>query len=387
MSAGPRLFHLAGLLDIATEFWDWKGRHTKVSEDTIIKVMAAMGVQATTPEQVEAAIAEHSLKPWRRSLPPVVVVPEGEQTHVEVHVVHGTLPRSGCAPRPARCATSQRQHLVPPREIDGVLIGEASFQIARPAHRLPPAGAAVGRPAGRRHLIVTPSSRAARAAGQPAGVGLRRPALQPAIAGLLGDRRPGRPVRPGGLVGHPAVRPLRADQPAARRPTGAADGRLALPARLPAVPEPDVHPAGGGPRVRLPGPDPACRGGRAAGPAGRRTGRRRPGAARPVLAVQAAGAAGHSPGRVATGPPDGLRRLPAQAGTPAAYSPPGACSASTSATTGGSGTTTCSGPRSAGRQLRSDYSHEIAFHEWLWVAWEQLSVPQQSPPTPAWRSA
>ena len=36
-----------------------------------------------------------------------------------------------------------------------------------------------------------------------------------------------------------------------------------------------------------------------------------------------------------------------------------------------------SSPRVA--QLRSDYSHEIAFHEWLqWVAWEQLSDAQQS---------
>lgn len=135
MSAGSRLLHLAGLLGIATEFWDWKGRHTQVSEDTVIKVMAAMGVQAATPEQVEAAIAEHGLKPWRRSLPPVVVVPEGEQAHVEVHVVHGH-------PAQIRLRTEtgevrylgQRQHLVPPREIDGVLIGEASFQIP---HDLP----------------------------------------------------------------------------------------------------------------------------------------------------------------------------------------------------------------------------------------------------------
>ena len=45
MNAGSALHRLAELLGIATEFWDWKHRHTQVPDETIIKVMAAMGVE------------------------------------------------------------------------------------------------------------------------------------------------------------------------------------------------------------------------------------------------------------------------------------------------------------------------------------------------------
>lgn len=48
MNAGSALHRLAELLGIATEFWDWKHRHTQVPDETIIKVMAAMGVDAST---------------------------------------------------------------------------------------------------------------------------------------------------------------------------------------------------------------------------------------------------------------------------------------------------------------------------------------------------
>lgn len=131
MNAGSALHRLAELLGIATEFWDWKHRHTQVPDETIIKVMAAMGVDASTPDHAEAAIAEHDLKPWRRSLPPVVVMVEGDDhAHVEVHVVHGHPAQIRLRLETGEVRyLGQRQHLVEPRQIDGVLIGEASFQI------------------------------------------------------------------------------------------------------------------------------------------------------------------------------------------------------------------------------------------------------------------
>ena len=130
MVAQTPLKTLADLLGIATEFWDWKGRHTIVSDDTIIKVMAAMGVQAATDEQVEHAIAEHDLKPWRRSLPPVVVVTQGDSAHVEAHVVDGQPAQLRLRLETGEVRyLGQRQHLVPARTIDGVAIGEASFQV------------------------------------------------------------------------------------------------------------------------------------------------------------------------------------------------------------------------------------------------------------------
>lgn len=130
MSAESSLHTLADLLGVATEFWDWKGRHTQVSQESIVKVMAAMGVDASTPEKAETAIAEHGLKPWRRSLPPVVVTVEGKQTHVEAHVVHGHPAQIRLRLETGEVRyLGQRSHLVEPREIDGVMIGEASFQV------------------------------------------------------------------------------------------------------------------------------------------------------------------------------------------------------------------------------------------------------------------
>lgn len=130
MSAEFDLHTLAERLGIATEFWDWKGRHTQVSDATIVAVMAAMGVDASTPEAVQASIIEHDLKPWRRSLPPVVIAVEGNQTHVEAHVLHGHPAQIRLRLESGEVRyLGQRSHLVEPREIDGVLVGEASFQI------------------------------------------------------------------------------------------------------------------------------------------------------------------------------------------------------------------------------------------------------------------
>ncbi|GAA2179017.1 4-alpha-glucanotransferase [Brooklawnia cerclae] len=130
MAVQTSLAALADMLGVATEFWDWKGTHTVVSEDTIVRVLKAMGVDASTPEKVADAIAEVQLKPWRRSLPPVVVVPVGTQTHVEAHIVHGHPAEVRLRLETGEVRyLGQREHLVPPREVDGVLTGEASFQI------------------------------------------------------------------------------------------------------------------------------------------------------------------------------------------------------------------------------------------------------------------
>ncbi len=130
MSDESSLYTLAELLGIATEFWDWKGRHTQVSQQTMIAVMAAMGVDASSAEKADAAIVEHHLKPWRRGLPPVVVATEGAQTHVEAHVVEGHPAQIRLRLETGEVRyLGQRPHTVEPREIDGVLIGEASFQV------------------------------------------------------------------------------------------------------------------------------------------------------------------------------------------------------------------------------------------------------------------
>ena len=56
----PALGELAAAFDIATEYWDWQGRHVAVPADTIVKVLAALGVDASTPDAAGGRLAAHA---------------------------------------------------------------------------------------------------------------------------------------------------------------------------------------------------------------------------------------------------------------------------------------------------------------------------------------
>ncbi|UNX54022.1 4-alpha-glucanotransferase [Georgenia sp. TF02-10] len=122
------LRRLARSLGVATEFTDYTGRHRQVGAGTIRAVLAALGVPARTEDEVAAALADVDLDPWRATLPPSVVVRQGREHDLPVHVPDGA-------------AVSVRVHLedggtrelvqrdawVPPRDVDGVLTGRATF--------------------------------------------------------------------------------------------------------------------------------------------------------------------------------------------------------------------------------------------------------------------
>lgn len=84
------LQQLADAHGVETSFQGWDGLPHSVSEGTLIKVLAALGVEARTDEQIRAALAEAELAPWRRMLPPAVVIQEGEPAQVPVHAPDGT---------------------------------------------------------------------------------------------------------------------------------------------------------------------------------------------------------------------------------------------------------------------------------------------------------
>lgn len=85
----PELAELAGAYGIATEFWDWQGVHRPASEHTLVSVLAALGVDASTPDAARAALDERRRAEQRRPLPPIVVCRQGERAHVRVHVPDG----------------------------------------------------------------------------------------------------------------------------------------------------------------------------------------------------------------------------------------------------------------------------------------------------------
>ena len=85
----PQLQRLADAYGIATEFWDWKGRLTPVSDDTVVAILRALDVDAATPEAATAALVELDMRPWRSALPSCVVVQAGAEASVNVHVDEG----------------------------------------------------------------------------------------------------------------------------------------------------------------------------------------------------------------------------------------------------------------------------------------------------------
>lgn len=124
----PSLQALADHFGIARDFWDWKGRYVEIKSETIIRALAAFDVDASTPENCDAALARIEEERWLQVLPPVVVMEEGQGTHINVHVaagssveVHIQLEQGGTRP------TWQVDNFAPDREVAGQWRGEATF--------------------------------------------------------------------------------------------------------------------------------------------------------------------------------------------------------------------------------------------------------------------
>ena len=131
MELPAALRRLAEAYGIATDFWDWQGRHVEVPASTVVQVLAALDVDASTPGAAEQAALEHGDAPWRRMLPFAQVIREGSAHTVDVHVGHGDpvavwveLELGG-----TRSDLAQRRNDAPPRELGGRLIGEATFAL------------------------------------------------------------------------------------------------------------------------------------------------------------------------------------------------------------------------------------------------------------------
>ncbi|WP_371163714.1 4-alpha-glucanotransferase [Buchananella felis] len=124
------LRELANKCGVATEYWDFSGNHRQVQERVLVAVLEALGRQAATDEEVARSLAEVELEPWRDALPPSVVMRSGFSYELPVHVHHGErvtvrveLELGG------QWQLSQMDVYVAPREVDGNLIGRATFYL------------------------------------------------------------------------------------------------------------------------------------------------------------------------------------------------------------------------------------------------------------------
>ncbi len=125
----PRLATLAHRMGVAVDYHDWVGNLIAVDDATVIAALAALGVRADSEEACAAALSDHHRRHWARTLPPTVVARSGAETAFWVHVTHGDpaqvwvrLEDGG-----VRHGIRQADNFTPPFDLDGRLVGEATF--------------------------------------------------------------------------------------------------------------------------------------------------------------------------------------------------------------------------------------------------------------------
>ncbi|HWS57248.1 MAG TPA: 4-alpha-glucanotransferase, partial [Actinotalea sp.] len=127
------LLDLANRYGVVPDFWGFDGTHKWVSHGTMVDVLAALGVDASSPERVTVSLQNAEDEIWRRMLPPVVVLRAGASQQVPVHVadgaaVHTWLELDLEAGGGAR-DVGQVDVYTPPRTVDGRPVGRATVEL------------------------------------------------------------------------------------------------------------------------------------------------------------------------------------------------------------------------------------------------------------------
>ena len=192
------LRHVADMNGVATGFWDWYGNWVGVGAPTLLKVLGALGLplnESSTVGDVEHAMRLTEEREWRRTLPPTIVAREGGGYLFPVHVPDGSWVNVQWVLEDGRKGQCEQiDRYVPPRVIDGQLVGRATFDVP---HWVP---------IGWHRLVATVEGRTCRVRNShrcaecaeaahlgvlSPRVGCQRAALFDAFILFLGDRRRG----------------------------------------------------------------------------------------------------------------------------------------------------------------------------------------------------
>jgi 4-alpha-glucanotransferase len=128
----PVLAELADACGVTTSFTDWRGQTTNVREESLVAILAALGVDAHDHDAAARELARRRDAGWRRMLPPYVVARVGAvgAARVAAHVPHGAPVAVEVVTEDGeRRSLTQLMIWVGPREVDGELVGEATFEI------------------------------------------------------------------------------------------------------------------------------------------------------------------------------------------------------------------------------------------------------------------
>lgn len=130
MGYAEQLRDLAERCGVATSYEGWDKTRREVSTETLRHILDTLGVRAGSVDEVEQSLTDLELGLWRRTLPPAMVVTEGTEATVGVHVPHGDPVRVWVQTEDGdRVDVTQLDIWVDPREVDGQLVGRATFAI------------------------------------------------------------------------------------------------------------------------------------------------------------------------------------------------------------------------------------------------------------------
>ena len=126
---GDLLRRLAASHNVATTFKGWDGSEKQVSDATLRRVLAALGLGTATDEELQQSLADSADAVWQRPLPPTAVVRQGAPGTIPVH-----LPAGASATVRIRLEDGTEQDVEWPQESEE----EAEIQGTRMARTLLP---------------------------------------------------------------------------------------------------------------------------------------------------------------------------------------------------------------------------------------------------------
>lgn len=125
-----RLATFAHDCGVATEFQSLGGPRVIVPEETVKKVLTALGHTVDTIEDIEASDTARIDAEWLRVLPPVVVSTYNRDWWLKTHVPDGAgITVTVTTEDGNTWPVGQVDHWVEPRVIDGITYGQASFAL------------------------------------------------------------------------------------------------------------------------------------------------------------------------------------------------------------------------------------------------------------------
>lgn len=126
-----QLKQLASRCGIDTAFYGYTGDYKEVSTTTLLRVLAAMDVIITNDDDIERELLRLDEQPWRQVLPPCIVNRQDSSYQFPVHIPDGSQVHTYLLLEEddTRIDLQQLDVYVPPRSIDGKLIGRATFEI------------------------------------------------------------------------------------------------------------------------------------------------------------------------------------------------------------------------------------------------------------------